>query len=139
VNNEEELLKVSMEGVDHLIFQIPDDLDKKTLAYFQEIQSVYVADGHHRLKAYTSLIDSVKDKSNTNFSIESMFVKDPNTLPVICKGHSKALIEKSMNFKENKIKMEQRNISNDELSLIIKEKGLNGKESECNFFYFFNF
>jgi uncharacterized protein (DUF1015 family) len=138
VNNEEELLKVTMDGVDHIIFQIPDNIDKETLEYFQAIQSVYVADGHHRLKAYTSLIDSVKDKSNTSFSLESMFVKDPNTLPVICKKHSKALIQKSMNFKENKLKLEKRDIGKDKLSLIIKEKPVNGKESECKVFLISN-
>lgn len=131
VSKSNPILKVGMDQVDHMIYQMPDSLDHKTMEYFQAVQSVYVADGHHRLKAYTSLIDSFYDKSNPNFSLESIFVKDPNRLPVICKNHSKALIEKSVKSKENKAKMENRQLKHDEMTLIIKEEGPNGKHSEC--------
>ena len=139
VENEENILKVSMDNVDHLVYQLPNNLDEEALAYFKAVKSVYVADGHHRLKAYTSLIDSYHNKSNPEFSIESIFVKDPNNLPVICRTHSEALIQKSMLSKENKLKMEKRNINEDKLSLIIEENSPNGKESNCNNFFFYYF
>lgn len=131
VEKEEPILKVSMEGVDHLVFQVPDSLDQRTLDHFRAVQSVYVADGHHRLEAYTSLIDSFYDKSNPHFSFESIFVKDPNRLPSICRMHSKALIEKSMASKENQAKLQSRKPAQEGMSLIIREKGVHGKDSEC--------
>ena len=132
VENNENILKVSMDGVDHLVFQLPKDLNTEALEYFKAVKSVYVADGHHRLKAYTSLIDSYHNKSNTDFSIESIFVKDPNNLPVICRNHSQALIQKSMATKENKLKVQKRKKNQDKMSLIIQEKAKNGQESNCS-------
>jgi hypothetical protein len=129
---DQEILKVSMEGVEHLVYQIPDSLDKETLIYFEAVKHVYVADGHHRLRAYTSLIDSINDKSNKEFSLESIFVKDPNTLPVICKHHSRALIQKSMVSEENKEKVKKRKLSKDNMSLIIREN--TQTEAECKVF-----
>lgn len=130
-SNDKAILKATMEGVDHKIFKLPKGLDTETLIYFEAIKHIYVADGHHRLKAYSSLIDSIHDESNKEFSLESIFVKDPNTLPVICKGHSKALIEKSMSSEENKKRVKNRKISSEHLSLIIFEKEESGSEPEC--------
>lgn len=117
------ILKVHLDGVEHQIFEISDVLNQRALDYFAKVGCVYVADGHHRLKAYTSLIESTKKSlsGSETLTIDSLYVSDPTTLPVICRPHSLALIMKSQEYKENKGKLAKKG-GKDRPSLIIREQ-----------------
>lgn len=135
--SDKSILQVHLDGVDHQIFEISDAINQKALDYFTKVGAVYVADGHHRLKAYTSLIESTKkmlekkeglSSGSESLTVDTLYVHDPNQLPVICRPHSLALIKKSKECEENKKKLEVKNRKGGARpSLIIRE---NSKEQE---------
>ena len=120
VDSQPNILSVQMDGIDHQIYELGDSINKETLEYFQKVPSVYVADGHHRLKAYTALIQKIQNQSET-YSMESVFVKNPESLPTICKPHSIRLIELSLNNKENIKRIEKAEGTGRRPPLIIRE------------------
>lgn len=133
VNTTKSVLSVKMDNYLHEIYEVPEKFNYNALAYFKNIPNIYVADGHHRLKAYTTLIEKMHQESE-NSSLQSVFVTNPDTLPVICEPHSMHLIKQSLKSEFNKQRIKDAKNKEQKPSLIIWENKSkdNLEESKIN-------